>query len=155
MNTYKSDFELSRTKEIEFGNYLRCEYKALVEVAPDTDVFQDWDVSTTATTKQVITYEVKYSSGKSRKGDDTSSRVYVELHHKINGKELPSGLSATKADYYTFCFADNDCWYIIPVLKLKELVSSPEHYLFQYYDYSNYLLTVFSKQYLLKYCIPI
>jgi hypothetical protein len=150
---FYSDLQLSRTKEKELANYLVTEHKAKTELAPDT-YFTDWDVSTTATTNSVVTYEVKVLRGTSRNGHDTSRKIYVELNHIIDGKIKPAGLSSSKANYYAFCLLDDIYWYILPSAKLKQLVDEQE-YEYTYLDKNGYTLAVFDRSFLMQHFIQI
>ncbi len=146
---FKHDYEKSRQKEQEFENYIKSRYKLQTENSSLLGDYPNWDVSTTANTKhnnKVTTFEVKYNA------DYGNNKVVIENCKIVDEIRIPCGLSLTSADWYVLSFENDSNWYIIPTLKLKELVDDVKSEKFIVYDQNNYQLHIFDKPWLLSFC---
>ena len=152
--SYKKDYEISRQVEIEFEQFIKEKYNLTTENSQEKGEFADWDISTTASTKnnnRVTTFEVKYNR------NYTTGNAIIELHKGIvaNGcisHTLPSGLSSTKADYYIFKFQNEEKYYLIQTEKLRALLTPNNPEITFIYDSNNYYIAIISKNILQENC---
>jgi hypothetical protein len=85
--------------------------------------FKDWDIEITKDNK-TTTYEVK---------SETTSFKTKNMCIEYSYKNMPSGINATKADYFAhFCIENKEkniyTLYIIPVCDLKELIKNRNYF---------------------------
>lgn len=143
MNRYNKDYELSRQKEIEFEGVLNY-YGLKTENTSALNEFPDYDISATGKTGDISTYELKYNSAYS------TGNVVIELKKFINEKSVASGLSATKATYYTFCFESDGNFYVMKTDVLRDMVEKKQY--INLVNKNNYLLAIFTKESIISKC---
>ena len=148
MNQFEKDYEQSRKVELQFMQILATHYNCLVEDTAQLGAFPDYDVSATAQTKEVTTYEVKDQTCH----DDDS--VFIELWKAENGYQKPAGLSASKADYYVFKFQCDPDFYLIKKDTLQTLIQAQE-YKKTFMDKGMYCLAIFDRQAFTKHCFTL
>lgn len=145
---YKKDYERSKKAEDTFEALLASKYNLLTSNTANKGYFPFFDVeSTSTTTGAVCKYEVKLNACYLDKED-----VVIENCRLVDEKIHPSGLSLTEADYYIFKFECDTNFYMIPVLKLKELVATPNPNKRFIVDKKGFQLHIFTKDYLLPLC---
>lgn len=94
----------------------------LTENSQGKGSYPDWDVSTTGTTGQVVTYEVKFDRLANQTGN-----VAVEMDKVVDGHRLPAALSTSKSNWYVYTFTDDPKFYLIPTKKLRRLVDTGQY----------------------------
>jgi hypothetical protein len=152
MGAFKSDYEKSLQKEIQFEKYLNNKYQVLTENSQDKGEFPDWDIKVTALTKNnlVTTFEVKYNEDYNKKGFNT---IVIEEYRIVNQMKKPSGITKSKADYYVFAIENDENWYIIKREKLFELINKttyPNRYFIR--DKNDFIIQIFDKPFFLSKC---
>ena len=145
MSKFETDLKKAQKIELEFEAYIRTEYGFLTENTQHLGFFPDYDVRiTSTTTNNISTYEVKLNS------NYANNTVCIEIGKRINGKDEPSGLSSTKADYYVLKIEADDNWYVIPTQKLKDLLSGDTRQNYTMLDKNDFMITISQKAWLLQ-----
>lgn len=123
---YKTDYEKSRQREIEFESFIKTKYKGLLtENSESKGLFSSWDISTTATNhdNKITTFEVKYNSIYPKGTFGSHNTLCIEDGKIIDGYEHPSGINISQSNYYCLTFeSEPNTFFIIPTHKLKELI---------------------------------
>jgi len=109
-----SFYELELLKYLDYDTY---------RTSTDMKNFKDWDIEITKCNKK-ITYEVK---------SETYSFKTKNMCVEYNYENLPSGINATKADYFChFCIESLEkniyTLYIIPTKDLREMIKKKEYF---------------------------
>jgi hypothetical protein len=145
MANFNDDLAKGRMAEHKFQFLLQSDYPRIkIENSESRGEFADWDISTTAFTQSsttIRTFEIKHN----RKYD--SGNVCIETGKVVDGYLRPSGLSATKADYYCFNFENENDFYVIKTDQLREYIQTNN---IKHKYHNNYQLIFFPRQFLIQ-----
>jgi hypothetical protein len=127
INTFKRDLEQSRIYELELLKHLKDVDK--YERAPDNIAFSDYDIKIFKTDGKIETYEVKCDKYCNGYNGFSSGNIAIEYQQFREQKMKKSGISKSKAKYYSiFCLDALDGYelFIIERRKLKQMINNQE-----------------------------
>jgi hypothetical protein len=113
------NLSLSQQKENEFAQALNRMGFA-TSTSQNMGSFKEYDITATRS-GSTVSFDVKFDMVAPRTGN-----VAVEVWKDDNGKLSRSGLSATRAHYYTYCFPTDPNFYVIRTKTLREMVNNKE-----------------------------
>ncbi len=117
---FKDDLKLGQEAELQFAQ-LMTDLGYTVESTQDKGRFADYDVAA-KNNGTIILFEIK----KDRWAHATQN-VVVEIAKRIDGEEMPSGISETKADFVVYQFYNDNNFYAIPTAQLKLQVAMKKY----------------------------
>jgi hypothetical protein len=127
MNTFKKDLEQSRIYELELIKHLKDVDR--FEQAPDDIAFYDYDIKIYKTDETIETHEVKCDKYCNGYNGFSSGNIAIEYQQFREGKIKKTGISKSKAKYYSiFCLDSLDGYelFIIERKKLKQMINNQE-----------------------------
>lgn len=124
MSSFDADLLKSQAKETELRTYFLNNGFCEVTTTQDKGLFPDYDLKIQkCDTCPSYTLELKYD----RMAPDTGN-VAIEIGKVVDGKRKPSGLTATKADIYVYCFPGDSNYYTIMTSTLKYEIFGKKNY---------------------------
>ncbi|MCU7549215.1 hypothetical protein OCK74_08815 [Chitinophagaceae bacterium LB-8] len=149
MSTFYYDLELSQAKETAFAQKLQNQ-GFTVSTTQDMGRFNGYDVKAIHSTG-TTTYEVKYDEMSSVTGN-----VAVEVCKMVNGEKVESGITASVANDYVYCFPGDNNFYNIPRFQLWKMIITQQYTkVVNSGDGGKYKLALFDKEYFVSRCTRI